>query len=140
MNAKNLMLFVGMGLTFIFVLIYFLAEKKMKKKKRMRFSDRQSISLDQFYDNYYKNTDIAKDTVRKVLLLVSSSTDIPMEKIRPSDRFDDDLKPIEGWEFDDGLHEISWEIKEILNRNANKKMPNIETVDELIVFFQKMNH
>ncbi|MCD6405362.1 MAG: hypothetical protein J7M19_06015 [Planctomycetes bacterium] len=96
----------------VFVVLLLIAERSMMRKKRRRFQDRADITEYEFYRTYYKDTGISKETVCEVLCVVGSGTEIPATRIRPSDRFDKELAAVRGWEWDDGLVEVEWYLRD----------------------------
>ena len=114
--------------------LYF-AGKGARIEKRRRLGGREPMTSDEFFNTYYAGTSIKQGTTDAVLRLVASSTGFPRDRLRPSDRFDRELRPIEGWEFDDGTAEVSWLAESIArNRDIRAEEANIRTLDDLIRF------
>ncbi|OGL47350.1 MAG: hypothetical protein A2W05_00965 [Candidatus Schekmanbacteria bacterium RBG_16_38_10] len=109
-----------------------LATRNVKRKRRLPFQDRPDMSEEEFFVTYYRDASITKETICHVLKVVANATEIPATKIRPSDRFDRELAPVRGWEFDDGLAEISWFAKSKMKKAGVREPTQLHTVDDLI--------
>ncbi len=116
------------------------AGRKASNKRILRFRDRAVIDNEEFYQRYYKNTNIPKGIVFEVLTLISKSTGIPVTKIRPSDRFDKELAPTEGWETDDGISDVIWYADDLRNKAKISKPIILNTVDDLILYVAEIKN
>ena len=90
------------------------------------------MSEDEFYSTYYRNSGIEKEIVFEVLKEIANATEIAATKILPTDRFDQQLRPVKGWEFGDGLAEVSWFLKDKMKKAGISEQAQLHTVDELI--------
>jgi len=107
----------------------------MIKQKKYHFMHRPDMSLDEIWRQYYKDANIKQETIKEIFELVSNSTDIPVGKLRPSDRFDKELAPAKGWEFSDGLVEIRWWLEQkVKDTSKLKDISDLKTLDDLIKY------
>jgi len=81
----------------------------MELKKRRRFSDRRDLSQDELRATF-ETRGLSAIEIDAFLEIVSQVTSIPVGKLRPQDRFDRELAPERGWEFDDGLEVLPDEL------------------------------
>jgi hypothetical protein len=129
---------MAIGLVLVFLPMLLLAGRRMVRKKRSRFQDRADMSEDEFFATYYGDSGVARGVVSEVIQVVANATDIPSTKIRPSDRFDVELAPMPGWEFDDGLAEVSWFIRARMKKAGAREGVRSETVDALIRYIDQL--
>jgi len=108
------------------------------RKRRLRFQGRSDMNEEEFFSAYYKEAGIVKETVFEVLRQVADATEIPATRIRPSDRFDRELAPVKGWEFGDGIVEISWFVKREMKKAGVHKPAQLQTVDDLIRYVARL--
>jgi len=124
---------IQLVLLLLFLVAFIFAYQGMLKRKKLRFDKRRDIDEEEFYQTYYKESGIPKETVSRAIKFVSTAVDIPVSKLRPSDRFEVELKPEKGWEFGDGLAEITWLIEENEKKKGNNlSLPLMTTVDDFI--------
>lgn len=97
-----------------------------------KLAARPSIEFEVFYKNFYDGK-IDRTVVRTHLLAISEEFAVPSEKLRPTDRFDVELKPPSGHEFDSGAGLLPMRV-ELLARakGAMLKAESIVTVDDYI--------
>lgn len=119
-------------------LALWLTGRNVKRKRRILFHNRPDMSEKDFFYTYYRDTGVSKETVSYVLKLIANATEIPATKIRPSDRFDREFAPVRGWEFDDGVAEISWFVKSKMKKAGMRKPLQLHTVDDLIRYVARL--
>jgi|GEM_PF-543489 len=121
------LLFIALG-----VLIW-LMEKPELRRKRQRLSGREELDAQSFYDCYYKGSGFPRDLVSSVMTRVAYEVQLPAGLLRPTDRFDRELAPMKGWEFDDGLAMLSISLDRRLRRcGLSPGLSGVETIDDLI--------
>ncbi len=81
---------------------------RAERKRAERFLDREDLSADDFYQNFFADSGIPKETVLKFLDFVAGQLDIPVGTLRPTDRFDTDFTPEKGSEYDDGIGTLDY--------------------------------
>lgn len=130
---------IFLGVVVICVLAYlFFAERRAKQKREAAFHNRSDMTEEEFFLTYYKDTKIKKETISDVLKVVSDATEIPVMKIRPSDRFDREFALARGFDFDDGISEISRFLKSKMSQMGITETPKLYTVDDLIRYVAQL--
>lgn len=124
-------------LTLLFLVLFatgaYFHHRWLRQRKITRVSTRAPLGPDQFYEKYYASSGLPKRVVLQLLKEVANASDIPVPLLRPEDRFTVELAPIKGWEFDDGLVELSWLTEDREKRFAGKvDLSKIQTVDDYI--------
>jgi hypothetical protein len=133
MAIENVKVAVFIAVMLLAILLLALGYRKMIREKHGRVADRSSMSLDEFYTTYYEDSGLPKEAVARVLLEVASEVDMPAGKLRPSDRFSVELRPISGWEFDDGTGLLSSKLERLLRRaGAAVNTGSMRTLDDYI--------
>jgi hypothetical protein len=108
------------------------------RKRRLRFQDRPDMSKEEFFSTYYADSGIAKETVFEVLTEIANAIEIPATKIRPADRFDAELAPVKGWEYDDGLADVYWFVESKTKKAGLSGPTQLHTVDDLIRYIARL--
>jgi hypothetical protein len=104
-----------------------------KKKILLRFEGRESMSMQGFYSEFYANSGIPFVVIEELLLHVASELCLPVEKLRPSDRFDSEMAPERGWNWDSGAGMLSVEIQNLAReKNVQVDLRKIVTLDDYL--------
>jgi len=90
------------ALSGVIALVVF-ATRRMIAKKRERFAGRPNVSPEEL-QRQFDTTGLSPIEFALFLRQITEATDIPQGKLRPSDRFERELAPVRGWEYDDGLN------------------------------------
>ncbi len=114
-------------------------EYYVKIKRNRRFKDRKNLQWEQIYKKFYSDCNLSEELVKKLWMEVAQYLEIPYGMLRPSDRFDSELKPVDGWEFDDAVNIITFIAKERLKKSEGKvRLTDIKTLDDYIKVFSKI--
>jgi hypothetical protein len=89
---------------------------------------------------FYADSDVTVADVERTYARISEATGVPSGALRPDDRFDRELKPRTGWEYDDALHMFSDELA----RNAAKagvpvNLEQVATVDDALQLMKRIH-
>lgn len=106
----------------------------LKRVKTSRFTDRLDLPDDIFFAKYYAHSGLPKEAVTSIRRLVAEELEVPHGRLRPSDRFDQELRPAEGWEaWDDGLEVLKAALT-TRRRGSGKRIDwnAIRTLDDFI--------
>jgi hypothetical protein len=82
-------------------------ESKRLQKKRSRFSDREKLSLDELYSKYFEPTGLQKDVVVTYWQRVADTMGLEAGRLRPTDRFDSELRPVAGHLVEDEIADLN---------------------------------
>ena len=95
------------------------------------------MNWEQIYKRYYSN--YPETIVKKLWLEVAQYLEIPYGKLRPSDRFDKELSPVKGWEYDDPFYILTIIAEERLKKAKDRiSITDIKTLDDYIKIFSKI--
>src|SRR6266850_1217206 len=78
-----------------------------RRSRAKRFEDRDDVSLDSIFEKFFASRGLSKSVVFEAWREVASVLQLPPGKLRPSDRFDTELSPGKGWEYDDEIADIT---------------------------------
>jgi len=112
-----------------------LARRRLPEKRR-RFDNREKIDSMTIYDKYYD--DIGIDTNRFLDLWNKIGDVLKLDPglLRPSDSFDNELKPVEGYFVEDELMDLQDYLKkEAKTRNISLNGVKLNTLDDVIKLF-----
>lgn len=112
--------------------IIFTGFRRAATLRRQRFHGRRELSREQFYSTCYANTGIPMAVVCEVLSELEQGG-IPAGKALPTDRFDRELAPVEGWEWDDDLSvALDMCVASRMKQAGVSEIATMETLDDLI--------
>ena len=86
----------------------------------------------------YANSDVTAADVERTYTWISEATGIPAGALRPGDRFDRELKPRAGWEYDDPLSLFFDEIaRDAAKAGVAVKPEEVATVDDVVQLMKR---
>lgn len=98
------------------------------RRRANRFKDRENWPAKRLWEQSYRESGIPESVVEDALALIEQATGVPAGRLRPEDGFTEILAPEKGWEFDDGIAELRWELE----ARAKVRGSAVATVDEFI--------
>jgi hypothetical protein len=92
------------------------------------------MSMDELHAAFYAQSGISKVDLEAAFREVGRLLGVPAGCLRPSDRFDVELAPAKGWEFDDGLGRLTAVAEERLRTRGLDKglVAQIKSVDDYV--------
>jgi hypothetical protein len=110
-----------------------------RHRRLNRFKNREELSADIIYTEFFATNNLQKELVSQLWNEVASLLHIPPGKLRPSDRFDKELAPVQDWEFDDETLEVSWAAQRRLQKlGIAADISRIQTLRDYVEFFCKL--
>jgi len=108
-------------------------EAQASKGRRRMLRDRPELTIGEIYDSYYADSSISKDVVGQALGEIAEDLNVPPGKLRPQDRFDVELGPTPGWEYDDDMSDIMARARRRLaDSQDSPDVSSIRTVDDYV--------
>lgn len=98
----------------------------------VNFGLRDSLSPDQFYETFYASSDLDRELVVELLIHLAQELRIPVEKVRPEDRFAVELAPRKGDDWDWGYGLLLYELKSMARSKKKVISHKIGTVDDYL--------
>ncbi len=108
-------------------------EVQASKGRRRALKDRPELTVGEIYESYYADSSVSRDVVIKALEEISEELSVPLGKLRPQDRFDVELGPAPGWEYDDDVNELMARARRRLaDSGLVRDAAPIRTVDDYV--------
>lgn len=116
------------------IVVAWFGTKELRRRKQARFVGRDLLTSDEFYERFYSGTGLDPVLVREVREQTACRLEIRSGLLRPTDRFDKELAPAEGWEtwWDDGLTMLRSRGIVIGGRGRNVDWGRVVTLDDFI--------
>ena len=107
-----------------------------RRQRQKRFENRPNLSADHIYANFVAGRNLPKEFVCELWNEVAESLQLSAGRLRPSDRFDEELAAPKGWEFDDEILDLQWAAKRRLKQIGTQvDLSQIKTVGDYVEFF-----
>lgn len=129
-NASVLAVIVGV----VGVAVVWFYFRRADAIRMARFIDREDKGLHDLYTEYFRESGITETNFENLWLELSKTLEIPAGKLRPNDRFDVELSPAKGYEFNDPIREAKYLIGKYCN-NTGAAYELIKTVRDYIEVF-----
>ena len=126
----EMLIFISIAIAL--AVLYWLGTRRAGRVLADRFAERASLDFSTFYQNYYEGK-VERSKVEELLAHVAHELSIPMDKLLPTDRFDVELRPARGWEFDSGKGILMIELDKLArakSRPLDTRM--IATLDDYL--------
>lgn len=81
------------------------------KYRRNLIRDRESKDLDSIFEEYFADIGISRQSFLRVWTLIGQAYRIDPRKLRPEDRFDEELRKLELWTADEAIMVLEDELK-----------------------------
>jgi hypothetical protein len=109
------------------------------RRRLARFADREELSADSIYSEFFAANNFPKGLVLELWNEVAGSLRVPPGKLRPTDRFDKELAPVKGWEFDDDTLEVHWAAQRRVKKlGVDADISAVQTLRDYVEFFCKL--
>lgn len=104
-----------------------------RKRRRQRFSERPSLPAADIFEQHYRDSALEFSDFANVWSLVAFHLGVDAERLRPADRFDDQLRPEEGTELIDELEDLTVFVRsEAERRGKTFNVRELNTLDDLV--------
>lgn len=124
---------LGLILLIILLSVWSLMPRRLRLK---RFESRPDLSLEQIHAEFFARANFPRELVCELWNEVAESLRLPPGKLRPTDRFAEELAAPKGWEFDDEILDVQWAAERRLKRSGTQAdLSQISTVGDYVEFF-----
>jgi hypothetical protein len=127
----SLELIIAITILAIFGVLVVIFGRRAELRRAWRFRNRPVLSVQEFWEQFYRESGVPLNTISDALQVLETATSVPKGRLRPEDRFAKELAPEKGWEFDDGLAELRWELES----RGRARESVVLTVDDFIRVF-----
>ena len=106
-------------------------------KKQDRFKLRESKSIEEIYNEYFRDRQIDRKGFERLWIQISKMLRLDPLKLLPTDRFDAELAPVEGFLTEDELADLEDLYKEhVRNQRGVKPVKAPETLGDLVLILK----
>jgi len=107
-----------------------------RRRRNEHFKDREELPVDSIFNQFFAQAHLPKPLVLELWNEVANALGVPPGKLRPDDRFDKELAPEEGWEFDDDIVEVCWAAERRLKKLGLKvEHSDVHTLGDYLEYF-----
>lgn len=112
---------------------YIYGQRRARREVEKRFLGRKKLSLEEVcYLFLHDNTNDA-NAVEEIITHVAHELSLDPELLRPDDRFDQELRPARGWEFDSGVTTLMLDLKDqAIRQGKTLDISTIRTLDDYV--------
>ncbi len=123
------------GLTAAFFSMFYVRRIRLE-----RFSHREALSPGEIYARYFHDSGLQEAIVVRVWHEAAKVLALPAEKLRPTDCFDQELRPLSEWHFyDDHVdHLFAWATKLAKQRDATISLAEVRTLGDFVILMSKL--
>lgn len=138
-KTKTLRWVVPVAMLGAAVLLALISPRLVRAKRLSRLAGREYLPFDVFYDNFYSGSGLDRESVEKAVRTASETLRLPAGLLRPSDRFDVEYKPPAGYEMDDEIAELDFDL-EAVNRKRGSPLQaeQLDTLDDYIRIYCRL--
>jgi hypothetical protein len=106
----------------------------VRRVRRQPFVDREPLTPEEIFSTYYKEDGLRSEVFVRLWQEIATLLALPAEKLRPTDRFDQELKPLDHWQFyDDHLeHLLVWVTQYADKRGVKLNVKEFRILDDLV--------
>lgn len=94
---------------------------------------RENLSPDEVFNRYYAGSNLNRKLVVELLDHVAAELSLPVEKLRPNDRFAVELAPKKGSEWDSGYGILLYELQRLAKKKGRIVKKSIATIDDYLM-------
>ena len=94
--------------------------------------NRESLSPEQLFDHYYAASHLEQRLIVELLNHLAEELSLPVDKVRPSDRFSVELLPRKGSEWDSGYGILLFELQRLAKKKGKAIKEPIATIDDYL--------
>lgn len=123
------------AVTLVGVIIWERAQKRHLDPKR------EVLDFETIARRFYAGTGVTVEDVERAYTRIADATGVRAGALRPDDRFDRELKPRPGWEYDDPIFIFSDELaRGAESAGLAVKLEEIITVDDVLHAMKRINN
>lgn len=111
-----------------------------RAQKRRVDPQREVLNFEAIVQRFYADSDVTPADVERAYTRISEATGPPAGALRPGDRFDRELKPRAGWEYDDPIFIFSDQLaREAASAGVAVKLEEVTTVDDAVHLMKRIH-
>jgi hypothetical protein len=134
---------VGLGLLLFLSLMAFLFSTwYIKRARQNRFVGREALNSAALYEQYFQKSGLPPEVVIQLWQAAAQALKLPAELLRPTDRFDRELRPMAEWHIHDDHNEqlAAWAEGVAMKHGAKVDLMAVQTLGDLITLMARLEH
>ena len=106
----------------------------VRRIRRQPFVNREPLTPEEIFSTYYKEDGLRDEVFVRLWQEIAALLALPAEKLRPTDRFDQELKPLDHWQFYDNdlEHLLVWVNRYADERGVKLNVQAFRTLDDVV--------
>jgi hypothetical protein len=111
-----------------------------RAQKRRIDPQREVLDFRTIAQRFYAGSDVTPADVERAYKRIAEATGVPAGVLRPDDRFDRELKPQAGWEYDDPIYIFSDQLaRDAASAGVALKLEELTTVDDAVHVLKRIH-
>ena len=122
------------------VLCAFVCPHLVRATRRSRLAGRDHLRFDAFYDKFYSDSGLERESVAAAVRTASQILGLPAGLLRPTDRFDLEYRPPAGWwNRGDDVTDLIWDLDEMNERRGSPlRDEQLDTLEDHIRIYCRL--
>lgn len=127
-------------LLFVGVLSYLFSTWYVRRVRRNRLTGREAMSPEEIYAQYFDAAGLQQEVLVRQWREAASSLELPAELLRPTDRFDTELKPLAGWPlYDDQIEDLfAWATRRAKALGTAIDLTGVQTLGDFVTLLTQL--
>lgn len=111
-----------------------------RAQKRRVDPQREDLDFGTIVQRFYARTGVTTADVERAHTRISEATGVPAGALRPDDRFDRELEPRAGWEYDDPISIFGDELaRDAASAGLAMKLEEVATVGDAVLLMKRIH-
>lgn len=131
----------GLGLLLCLSIVTALFSTRYVKRARLsRLTGRAAMSPEEIYRQYFDAAGLRQEVLVRQWREAASSLELPAELLRPTDRFDTELKPLSGWPlYDDQIEDLfAWATRRAKALGTTIDLTGVQTLGDFVTLLARL--
>ena len=123
---------IGVLLVLGIATAYWLESRRLPTK-RARFANRESLSTQDLFIKYFSGTRVQQETFSRIWEAAARNLNLDATRLRPTDRFDNELAPVKGHLLEDELVALNEYYRAECRRIGVADPPRLQSLNDLVL-------
>lgn len=131
----------GLGmLLFLSIVTVLFSARYVKHARLSRLTGREAMSPEEIYRQYFDDAGLRQEVLVRQWRVAASSLELPAELLRPTDRFDTELKPLTGWPlYDDQIEDLfAWATRRAKVLGGAIDLTGVQTLGDFVTLLTRL--
>ena len=131
----------GFGLLLtVGVVGYLFSSWYVRRARVSRLAGREAMSPEEIYRRYFHNAGLRQEVVVHQWQEAAKNLELPDALLRPTDRFDTELRPLSGWPlYDDQIeHLFAWATRQAKTLGTAIDLTSVQTLGDFVTLMARL--